>query len=83
MAGLETSQIVNAEGMSTDRIFEAIVGVSGRRSMVMGIGNIGGGGLELVAYFNNRTTLDVDLEEEERLALLQGMARDTAAPLGG
>lgn len=79
MAGLEPSQVVYAEGLSTDRIFESIVGVSGRRSLVMGIGNIGGGGLDLAAYFANRTTLDVDLEEEERRAHVQAASRDGAA----
>ncbi|MBM4319386.1 MAG: poly-gamma-glutamate synthase PgsB [Deltaproteobacteria bacterium] len=84
IGGLEPGQIVNAEGLPTDRIFEAIVGVSGRRSLVMGIGNIGGGGLELVDYFNNRTILDANLEEEEQQALLgKGGGQDESPPRQG
>ena len=41
--------------MSVDRIFEEIIGLSGRSAMVMGIGNIGGQGMELVHYFHNRS----------------------------
>ncbi len=56
--GLAASQLVYAEGMSTDRLFETILGLCGHRTMIMGLGNIGGGGLELAAYFRNRRVLD-------------------------
>lgn len=55
--GLDPSQITYGEGLTTDRLFEAIVGVCGERSLIMGLGNIGGGGLDLVAYFRNRRVL--------------------------
>jgi poly-gamma-glutamate synthase PgsB/CapB len=55
--GLEPSRFVYAEGMPVDRIFEEIVGLSGRSALVMGIGNIAGPGLELVDYFRNRASL--------------------------
>jgi poly-gamma-glutamate synthase PgsB/CapB len=55
--GVDSSKFVYAEGMTVSRIFEEIVGLAGRSAMVMGIGNIGGPGLELVHYFRNRTLL--------------------------
>ena len=55
--GVDSSKFVYAEGMPVSRIFEAIVGLAGKSAMVMGIGNIGGPGLELVHYFRNRTIL--------------------------
>lgn len=57
-SGLDPTRLVNAEGSTTDRAFEAIVGLCGPRSLVMGIGNIGSGGLDLVAYFRNRRVID-------------------------
>ncbi len=55
--GMDPSRLVYAEGMPVDRIFEEIMGLSGRSALVMGIGNIGGPGLELVTYFHNRASL--------------------------
>ena len=55
--GVDPSKFVYAEGMAVSRIFEEIVGLAGKSAMVMGIGNIGGPGLELVHYFRNRTLL--------------------------
>ncbi len=56
-SGVEASRFVYSEGLSVDGIFEEIMGVSEKSAMVMGIGNIGGPGFELVNYFRNRTTL--------------------------
>jgi hypothetical protein len=56
-SGVDSAKFVYAEGMSVDRIFEEILGLSGKSAVVMGIGNIGGPGLELVNYFRNRTML--------------------------
>lgn len=53
-AGLDPERLVFAEDRRVDEIFEAIVGLSGRRSIVMGMGNIGGQGLGVVRYFKNR-----------------------------
>ncbi len=55
--GVDPSKFVYAEGMTVSRIFEQIVGLAGKSALVMGIGNIGGPGLELVHYFRNRTVL--------------------------
>lgn len=57
-AGVDSSKFLYAEGMTVDRIFEEIVGLSGRSALVMGIGNIVGQGLELVNYFRNRVALE-------------------------
>jgi poly-gamma-glutamate synthase PgsB/CapB len=55
--GVDSSKFVYAEGLGVERIFEEIVGISGKSALAMGIGNIGGPGLELVRLFRNRTTL--------------------------
>jgi hypothetical protein len=57
--GLDAAKFVYAEGRTVDRIFEEIVGISGSSALVMGIGNIGGQGLELVNHFRNRAELQV------------------------
>ena len=56
-SGIETDRFIYAEGMPVYQIFEEIVGLSGKSAMVMGIGNIGGPGLELVHYFHNRSAM--------------------------
>ncbi len=53
--GMDSARFVYAEGLPEDRIFEEIVGLTGTSALVMGIGNIGGPGLELVKYFRNRS----------------------------
>jgi poly-gamma-glutamate synthase PgsB/CapB len=53
-AGLSDAKLVLAEGLGVQEVFERIVGLAGKSSLVMGMGNIGGGGLELAAYFANR-----------------------------
>lgn len=53
--GIDAARFVYTEGMPVDRIFEEIIGLSGRSTLVMGLGNIGGPGLELVHYFHNRS----------------------------
>jgi len=56
-AGIDASSFVYAEGMRVDSVFEEIMGASDKSAVVMGIGNIGGPGLELVNYFHNRTII--------------------------
>ena len=56
--GMDASKFVYAEGMPVPRIFEEIIGLSAPSALVMGIGNIGGPGLELVNYFRNRSSLE-------------------------
>ncbi len=56
-AGIDPMKIEMAEGRSAEDIFEIIVEMSGRRSLVMGMANIGGIGLDVVRFFANRSTV--------------------------
>lgn len=53
-AGLDPTRLVLVEGERVDAIFERVISLVGRSALVMGMGNIGGLGLELVQYFRNR-----------------------------
>jgi gamma-polyglutamate synthase len=54
-AGIDPRFFSNAEDLNTDTIFEEIIKYCKRSSMVMGIGNIAGPGMELATYFRNRS----------------------------
>lgn len=54
--GYDMARVVFAEDQTVAQIFETIVARLGRHGLVMGLGNIGGPGLELVHYFRNRET---------------------------
>ncbi|MCA9213265.1 MAG: poly-gamma-glutamate synthase PgsB [Planctomycetales bacterium] len=56
-AGLDPLKLHFAEDRTVDQIFELIVELSGQSSMVMGMANIAGIGLDLVRYFANRSSL--------------------------
>ncbi|MCB9539676.1 MAG: poly-gamma-glutamate synthase PgsB [Myxococcales bacterium] len=53
-AGLDPKRIVYAEDMGVDDVFEAVVGLVDESALVMGMGNVGGDGLDVVRYFRNR-----------------------------
>ncbi len=53
--GIDPVKMSYAENQPVDEIFEMIIDLSGPSSMVMGMANIGGIGLELVRYFANRS----------------------------
>jgi poly-gamma-glutamate synthase PgsB/CapB len=55
-AGLDARKLVIAEDRPPEEIFETIVELTGRRSLAMGMANIGGIGLDVVRYFANRST---------------------------
>lgn len=57
-AGMEMQKVVFAENRRVEEIFEAILEQTGRSALVMGMGNIGGPGLEVIRYFQNRSTLE-------------------------
>ncbi len=59
-AGLDGGRIVFGESRAVHEIFELVVELAGRSALVMGMGNIGGQGLELVSYFKNRCVLAPD-----------------------
>ena len=57
-AGLSAGLLLPLEGADRASVFEEIIGVCGRSSLVMGVGNIGGMGLELLRHFRNRARPD-------------------------
>ena len=57
--GILPTRLTPLESESAPAVFEAIMGACGSRSLVMGAGNIGGAGLELLKYFQNRAKLPV------------------------
>lgn len=57
--GIDLRKITIAEHQRAEDVFETIVGLTGTSALVMGMGNIGGAGLELVQYFRNRSLLRV------------------------
>jgi poly-gamma-glutamate synthase PgsB/CapB len=57
--GLDSLKLFYGEDRRVEEIFETVVELSGTSSLVMGMANIGGGGLDLVRYFANRSKLRV------------------------
>ncbi len=53
-AGLDPARLVYAEERRVDELFELVVGLTARSALVMGMGNVGGDGLDVVRYFRNR-----------------------------
>lgn len=53
-AGIDTSSLIFLEGMRVEEIFERIVSVAKQPVLVVGMGNVGGQGLDLAQYFANR-----------------------------
>lgn len=53
--GLDFSRIILAEHQPVSEIFERVVALAGKSGLVMGMGNIGGPGLDLVQFFRNRS----------------------------
>lgn len=52
--GISPQSFVNAEGLSIEGIFEEILSYCTSKTLIVGIGNIAGPGLELLKYFKNR-----------------------------
>lgn len=55
--GLDPQRIVEVDDNDISKIFETIVEVGGESTVVVGMGNIGKHGLEIVQYFKNRSVL--------------------------
>lgn len=53
-AGFDASRLVFAEGLVTEEIFERLVSLVEGSALLMGMGNVGGLGLELARHFKNR-----------------------------
>jgi poly-gamma-glutamate synthase PgsB/CapB len=56
-ASLDMQKVVFVENRRVDEIFEAIVELVGKSALVMGMGNIGGPGLDVVRFFRNRSVV--------------------------
>ena len=56
-AGIEPHLFVNAENLLAENIFEEILNYCRKSTLVMGIGNIAGPGLELMKFFSNRAEM--------------------------
>ena len=55
-AGMDATKLVFAEDRPAHEVFEVLVGLVEDSALVMGMGNIGGAGLDVVRYFRNRET---------------------------
>ncbi len=53
-AGFDASRLVFAEGLAVEEIFERVVSLVAGSALIMGMGNVGGNGLELARHFSNR-----------------------------
>lgn len=65
--GLDRRRVVAAEGTRVDQIYEKILSLAGKSALVMGMGNIGGPGLDVVQYICDRSKIN-------RPALVSGAA---------
>lgn len=54
-AGIDARLFTDAEELETEVIFEEVLKHCRKSTLVMGIGNIAGPGLELITYFKNRS----------------------------
>ena len=57
--GVDPGRFVYAEQQGVAEIFETILGVCQRKTLVVGMANIGGQGLKLARYFENRARLPI------------------------
>lgn len=53
-AGFDASRLTFVEDQAVDEIFERIIALCGSSALVVGMGNVGGQGLDLARYFANR-----------------------------
>lgn len=64
--GYDAARLLFVEGLGVEEIFERIVALVGRSALLVGMGNIGGQGLELARYFRNRSQPELDGDDEPR-----------------
>lgn len=53
--GLEVGRMMVAQHLPVNEVFDRVAGLAGKSALVMGMGNMGGPGLELVRYFKDRS----------------------------
>ena len=58
-AGVDASRIVPIVAKGADQVFESVVDLMEQSAVIVGMGNIGELGLEIVRYFRNRATVDL------------------------
>lgn len=58
--GVDPRKLVFVDSRTVDEIFEILIDLAGPSALIMGMGNIGGQGLDLVRYFRNRSVLTDD-----------------------
>lgn len=56
-AGMDLSKLIFADDENVEKIFEKLVEISGPSALIVGMGNIGGPGLEMVRFFKNRAVI--------------------------
>ncbi len=59
--GLDSEKVHYADGRAASQIFEVLVSLAGPSAMIVGMGNIGGPGLELLRMVQNRASLDASV----------------------
>jgi poly-gamma-glutamate synthase PgsB/CapB len=57
-AGFDVSRVLNLEGLDVWDVFERLIELCPRRTVIVGLGNIGGIGLALTRLFRNRSTVE-------------------------
>ena len=80
-AGVARSQITQAGGWSAKEIAEQIVAMVDRSAMVMGIGNIGGVGMQLVDFFHHENFDLRPVHESETAIKSPGDRADAVRPV--
>ena len=55
-SGIPSSKMIFAERMNVSQIFEELLSITQGPTLMMGVGNIKGPGLELIQFFKNRAT---------------------------
>lgn len=63
-SGFDLNRLSSVEEEDAREVFERLVNACGRRTLLVGLGNIGGLGLELVRLFRNRSSTVLELHEE-------------------
>ena len=66
--GMDYAKFVFADDFTVDQIFETLIGVSGDSALIVGMGNIGGQGLNLVRHFRNRCIIKPTTQELKEAA---------------
>ncbi len=64
--GYDAARLLFVEGLGVEEIFERIVALVGKSALLVGMGNIGGQGLELARYFRNRSEPELEDDDEPR-----------------